>query len=57
MTGIELLWEQQDGDGSICKICEQVILGDMWQAFIKVGPTGTEKIDSLKLCDSCYKEE
>lgn len=45
-------WEEQPGDGSVCKVCKDPIFYKMYVLVIKAGTDREET--NAKLCESCY---
>lgn len=49
---IDLEWEEQPGDGSPCKMCNEPIFYKMYVYVVKSGPERSET--NRRLCESCY---
>lgn len=51
---IKLEWRREQTDLSKCCACDDVIYGDMVQAFVRSGETD-KPIKSIVLCQSCFE--
>lgn len=50
--GIDFEWEEQPGDGTPCKNCNDPVF---YKAHVLVVVSGPERsVTNYKICDSCY---
>jgi hypothetical protein len=49
---IDLVWEEQPGDGSLCKCCSEPIF---YKSYVQIVVSGPERSETnRRLCESCY---